>query len=531
MTVPAAIESAPAQIYTGFFVYHAHVGRGGVPMTTRRLLQIAVFGVIASSSGGVPVALAQSARPALERPFPDRSLWDRPSFTLPSFLMPRIARPAAKPAEPKPGGDPPPIAFYIATGPANACGPGCDAWIAADGKIDLYAAQRLRKVLTKLGPRKLPLFLHSAGGSVLGAIELGRLARSHNLAVSVARTTPAECPRDESHGIASHGVPGDRAADRAAGDKACETLKRSGQDLASEFESNGAMCNSACVLVLAGGAQRSVPPWVRLGVHAIGIDLGKTTIRGPLLAAATRSANARIVEYLHDMGIPKALFDTSNAVPHESTRFLQRDEVAQFGLDTRDFGETDWRVTDRPTMAIAKGFFLHTGDAGLAYPEALLRLSCGTGKAMRLTFARERPAAIGVDAHPLRISVNGVPVDLPYATQSGRIEVRTTTVWPEAVAAADDRGAIEITGFDAAGGRAPDSRIHDSSPPGSGPHDHVVIGMAGFSAAYAKLRKMCEAAASADSSCSASELSPRCMPEALKTVHPATAGAWPGKGP
>jgi hypothetical protein len=461
-----------------------------------------------ASWSGAPAAWAQSAAsPASNRLFPDKSLWERPAFTLPSFLAARIARPALKPVESKPG-DPPPIAFYVATGPANACGPGCDAWIAADGKIDLYAAQRLRKVLAKLGPRKLPLFLHSAGGSVLGAIELGRLARSRNLAVSVARTTPADCPRDDPH------------------DKACETLKRSGQDLASEFDSNGAMCNSACVLVLAGGAQRSVPPWVRLGVHAIGIDLGKTTIRGPLLAAATRSANARIVEFLHDMGIPKALFDASNAVPHESTRFLRRDELAQFGLDTRDFGETGWRFTDKPSMAITKGFFVHTGDAGLAYPEALLRLSCGTGKAMRLTFARERPASsVGVDARPLRISVNGVRVDLPYATQSGRIEVRTTTLWPDAIMAAEDRGAIEITEFDGAGGLMPDGKIPESRP-----RDRVVFGMAGFSVAYAKLRKMCSDAASADTGCSTGELSPRCMPDALKTVHPVTAGVWPAKG-
>jgi hypothetical protein len=491
-------------------------------MTIRRLVSIAVAGVSASLSG-VPAAWAQSAAtPASDRLFPHGSLWERPAFALPSFLAPRIARPALKLTEPKPG-DPPPIAFYVATGPANACGPGCDAWVAAEGKIDLYAAQRLRKVLTKLGPRKLPLFLHSAGGSVLGAIELGRLVRSHDLTVSVARTTPTECPRDEPRGM------GDKIPD----DKACETLKRSGQDLTSDLDSNGAMCNSACVLVLAGGAQRSVPPWVRLGVHAIGIDLGKTTIRGPLLAAATRSANARIVEYLHDMGIPKALFDVSNAVPHESTRFLQRDQLARFDLDTRDFGETGWRFTDRPSMAITKGFFVHTGNADLAYPEALLRLSCGTGKVMRMTFARERPAsAVSVDARPLRISVNGVRVDLPYATQSGRIEVRTTTLWPDAIAAANDRDAIEIAGFDAAGGLISDSKTLSSEPHASGPHDRIVVGMTGFSTAYAKLRKVCsEAAASTDSGCSTGELSPRCLPDALKTVHPATAGTWPPNRP
>jgi hypothetical protein len=33
-----------------------------------------------------------------------------------------------------------PIEFYVAHGDANACGPGCSEWIAAEGKIDVGAA-------------------------------------------------------------------------------------------------------------------------------------------------------------------------------------------------------------------------------------------------------------------------------------------------------------------------------------------------------------------------------------------------------
>jgi hypothetical protein len=462
-------------------------------MTTGRLLPIALAGIVATWSGASVAPAQSSAIPAFLKP----------AFAVPSFLTPRAAKsPPAKPS------DPPPITFFVATAPANACGPGCDGWIAADGKIDLHAAQRLRNVLAKLGTRRLPLFLNSAGGSVLGAIELGRLVRSHNIEVSVARTIPVECLRDQRH------------------EKTCEALKRSGQDLVSEFDSSGGMCNSACVLVLAGGAQRFVPPWVRLGVHAIGVDLGKTAIRGPALAAATRSANARIVQFLQDMGIPKALFDASDAVPHESTRFLQRDELVRFGLDTREFGETDWRFAERPAVAIVKGFFVRSGDADLAYPEGLLRLNCGSGKAVRLTFARERRApAIGAGARPVRVTVNGLRIDLPNSTQSGKIEMRTTVLWPDAITSADDKGAIEISGFDAAA----EGPVQEGRP-----RDHIVLNMAGFSSAYARLRKVCSETASADNGCSADELSPRCMPEALKTRLPtpsAAAGqaAWPAK--
>jgi hypothetical protein len=436
-------------------------------MRTRRLLPIALAGII-GTSGGVSVAPAQ-----------------------PAIVKPAIVRPT----ETKPS-DPPPMTFFVATGEAEACGSGCEAWIAAEGKIDLEAAQRLRKLLAKLARRRLPIFLHSGGGSVLGAIELGRLIRSRNIEVSVARTVPTECSRDRPS------------------DKSCEMLKRSGKDLVAELDSNGAMCNSACVLMLSGGVVRSVPPLVRLGVHAIGIDLGKTQIRGAAIAAATRAANSRIVEFLRDMGINKALFDTSNSVPHESTRFLQRDELMRFGIDTREFGETDWRFVEKPNAAIAKGFFVRSGEAAPAHPEALLRLNCGAGKAMRLTLARERSASnrIGASARPLRVTVNGSRIDLPYATQGATIEMRTTVLWPNVIDSADDKGAIEISGF------GPE---RDNQPQG-----RIILNMAGFSAAYAKLRKACDASSSPDNGCGAGDLSARCMPDALRTgpVMPPTAG-------
>src|SRR5260370_30925748 len=256
-------------------------------------------------------------------------------------------------------------------------------------------------------------------------------------------------------------------------------LNGSGKDLVSELDSNGAMCNSACVLMLSGGAVRSVPPLVRLGVHAIGIDLGKTQIRGAALAAAPCAANCRIVEFLREVGINKALFETSNSVPHESTRFLQRDELVRFGIDTREFGETDWRFVEKPNAAITKGFFVRSGEAAPAHPEALLRLNCGTGTAMRLTLARERGASNGTGAssRPLRVTVNGSRIDLPYATPGETIEMRTTVLCPNVIDSADDKAAIEISGF------GPD---RDNEPQG-----RIILNMAGVSACYATLLKAC----------------------------------------
>jgi len=69
-------------------------------------------------------------------------------------------RAKASPAEAKVAAIPE-IEFYLARGDANACGRGCNEWIAAEGKIDLSAAQRLRRLLTKLGARRpRSIFIH-----------------------------------------------------------------------------------------------------------------------------------------------------------------------------------------------------------------------------------------------------------------------------------------------------------------------------------------------------------------------------------
>ena len=63
----------------------------------------------------------------------------------------------SKQPTPKKDPDPPPIAFFLAKGEADICGPGCREWIAADGTIDPAAAPRLRAFLTRLGKRQLPI--------------------------------------------------------------------------------------------------------------------------------------------------------------------------------------------------------------------------------------------------------------------------------------------------------------------------------------------------------------------------------------
>ncbi|MGQ0686172.1 MAG: hypothetical protein ACT4OC_27760, partial [Bradyrhizobium sp.] len=41
----------------------------------------------------------------------------------------------------------PPMAFYVVKGAPDACGRGCDSWIAMEGQVDGAAASRFRKFL------------------------------------------------------------------------------------------------------------------------------------------------------------------------------------------------------------------------------------------------------------------------------------------------------------------------------------------------------------------------------------------------
>ncbi|MFX9688465.1 hypothetical protein ABTO93_19925, partial [Acinetobacter baumannii] len=59
---------------------------------------------------------------------------------------PALAAPG--PARRAPAATPPaPMVFYVVKGGPDACGRGCDSWIAVEGQIDNAAAPRFRKFL------------------------------------------------------------------------------------------------------------------------------------------------------------------------------------------------------------------------------------------------------------------------------------------------------------------------------------------------------------------------------------------------
>jgi hypothetical protein len=351
------------------------------------------------------------------------------------------------------------ILFFPARGGADACGTGCSEWIAAEGKIDAGAAQRLRRLLTKLGHRRMPIYFHSPGGSIVGSIELGRLIRDQKLEVSVAHTIPLGCDRDKPL------------------EKSCTAQKRSGQELESELDPAYYMCNSACVYAVAGGTVRLIPPGVKLAIHDAGFE--KPLPRGAPLGTVKRMLHERIQQYLRDMGFDDALYKAAAAVPFESMKFLERDDLVRFGIDRRELAETAWQLLGRTTPAVSKRFFVRTASDPARYVEGALSVVCVGAQAIGFGIARQRgaPETDATGPRFIGISLGGQQFDLTTQVPSGDFDGRAMRLPASTLDAVGDGATIEVLGIGP--GR------HDQ-PTGS-----VTLSMHGFATAYAKLRKTC----------------------------------------
>lgn len=302
----------------------------------------------------------------------------------------------AKPVLPKKGEKPPVMAFFIARGEPNACGPGCSEWIAADGSIDRKAAERLEALLQKAGQRKLPVYFHSAGGSTAGAVRIGLLMRQRGMTAGVARTIPHGCNPVQER------------------DSACDAIKRAGRELTAELRTVRTLCASGCVYALIGAKSREVTAGARIGVHAM--VLGEFDNEGAVIGRRKspptrdegeklKAANAALERYITRMDISYRLFLAANAVKPERLRYLSRDEIARFGIDARDFHESRWTVDEGPPgpLVVVKFITEAKGSDPKQYRTTKIELACGRAREIRVTFSRElaatdRVASIAVSA-------------------------------------------------------------------------------------------------------------------------------------
>jgi hypothetical protein len=280
----------------------------------------------------------------------------------------------AKPAPQNPGFAPN-LIIYLAKGPANSCGPGCDRWIAVEGNVDRNAASRIRRFLQDVKDTQRPIYFHSPGGSVEQAFVIGRLLRSRRAVARVGRTVVAACGAG------------------AQIDDACLKIKTGGGEVQAEIVTRQAMCNSACGYLFLGAATREVAPDAAMAVHNSKFTLVFHGHPPPeLIAAATDRGLARAdrerASFVAAMGISHELVDLIKTVKFENAHVLTRPELYHFGIDTRSIAETAWTLEAEARPYIRK-VALAKKDDGVAFRTMEWRLFCENKDRARLMFARE----------------------------------------------------------------------------------------------------------------------------------------------
>lgn len=194
-------------------------------------------------------------------------------------------------------------------GPAQACGQNCRTLISAAGAITAETPIEFRNFASSRNLRGATLVLDSDGGSVLGAIALGRQIRTLELSTTVGRATDV------------------KTEDRA-------------------YVSPIADCESMCAFVLLAGKHRSVPSQARVMVHQIWLgdrreDPTAATYSAEDLVLVQRDIG-RLARYTADMGGPAELLELALRIPPwEPMHALTRDELRRMALDTLDNGAPD----------------------------------------------------------------------------------------------------------------------------------------------------------------------------------------------
>jgi hypothetical protein len=251
--------------------------------------------------------MAESSPPERKRPPGSAAL----AFAL--ALLGLLAEATPAPADLRPPARPrgePPMRFVRVVSADPACQPNCPEWLSAEGRIEPGSARAFAEAVERLNGRRLPILIHSPGGSVPDAIAMGELIRAKGLAVAVARTLIANCPE---------------AAPKCP-------------DGPGKAITGGATCASACVLVLAGGVERLAGPVPLIGVHQI-----TTLVKEPEGLAHLMSTrklyeqqgiDAEVTDYLAAMGVGEPVMTLARKTPAASVRWLSLAELRASRLTT-----------------------------------------------------------------------------------------------------------------------------------------------------------------------------------------------------
>lgn len=234
-----------------------------------------------------------------------------------------------------------PMTVTLVRSDAPDCGASCGEWLAMTGQIVPGSAVLLRTALGRLGQRSVPVLIDSPGGNVDAALLMGRMIRERKLDVVVSGTSLTDCRR---------------------GDAACAARLRAGQH-PGYLAAGIAACASACVLVLAAGTERSVPPNSYVGVHQMvmhqtlqhvintfrimrrmvggrAVEVSRTLIATRPVSSTTVQRSApetlysKVDRYLLAMGIGEAIMPLMRSAAPSSIHWMSPEELSATRIST-----------------------------------------------------------------------------------------------------------------------------------------------------------------------------------------------------
>lgn len=218
---------------------------------------------------------------------------------------------------------------------ADNCGGRCATWIFASGAITADSARDFKQFMQGLASsgrnlRDITVVLDSDGGSVHGAIALGREIRKFAFATTVGRTVDND----------------------ASNSKSRTDIKRFAMSPRGD-------CESMCAFVLLGGVQRFVPPQARVMVHQIWLgdrrdDPTAATYSAEDLVLVQRDIG-KLAQYTAEMGASADLLDLALRIPPwEPLHVMTREEISRTKLSTVDVPvSAPATVAASPPVAIA----------------------------------------------------------------------------------------------------------------------------------------------------------------------------------
>ena len=305
-------------------------------------------------------------------------------LALPSYadLRPR-ARPRAVP----------PMRFVRVTSAYPACKPNCPEWLSAEGRIEPGTGKAFADANANHKGRRLPILIHSPGGSVADAGAMGQLIRAKGLAVAVARTLIANCPE------ASPKCP----------------------DGPGTAITGGATCASACVLVLAGGVERLAAPSARIGVHQVTTVVSETEGLAHLKSTRKfyeqRGIDAAVEAYLTAMGVGEPVMTLMRKTWAASIRWLSLPELKDSRLATLALDAAEPILASGANGLNGKAFDGDPPRPDLAQA-SVVRTGARGGATVEVTF-RYRPGGGAVEVEAIARGLNSPPaVDLSYLDSS-----------------------------------------------------------------------------------------------------------------